>query len=62
MVGFGDRFRYISLGRVMSPYKLVKVRGGYKVKSPSGYRSKKALSKSRAKRQLRAIYANTKGK
>ena len=46
----------------MSPYKLVKVKGGYKVKSPTGYRSKKALSKSRAKRQLKAIFANTKGK
>jgi hypothetical protein len=44
------------------PYKIVKVRGGYKVRSPSGYRSKKALSKARAKRQLAAIYANTGGK
>lgn len=45
------------------PYKLKKSGGGYKVTSPnhkSGF-SKKPLSKGKAKKQLAAIYANTKG-
>jgi len=44
------------------PYKLKKVKGGYKVASPSGTKSKKPLSKAKAEAQRRAIYANTKGK
>lgn len=45
------------------PYKVKKSGGGYKVTSPdhpSGF-SKKPLSKSKARKQLAAIYANTKG-
>ena len=45
----------------MSPYKVKKVKGGFKVKSPKGFKSKKPLSKERARAQQRAIYANTKG-
>jgi hypothetical protein len=41
------------------PYKLKKVKGGYKVASPRGTKSRKALSKKQAVKQLRAIYANT---
>jgi hypothetical protein len=44
------------------PYKIKKVKGGYKVYSPKGAKSRKPLSKARAKAQLRAIYANTKGR
>ena len=44
------------------PYKIKKVKGGYKVYSPSGAKSKKPMSKKRARRQQKAIYANTKGK
>lgn len=40
------------------PYKLAKVKGGYKVKGPTGFKSKKPLSKSEATSQLRALYAN----
>lgn len=45
------------------PYKIKKSGGGYKVTSPnhkSGF-SKKPLSKSKAKKQMAAIYANTNG-
>lgn len=43
------------------PYKLKKVKGGYKVgkKSSSKTYSKKPLSKAKAQAQMRAIYANT---
>ena len=46
------------------PYKLKKVKGGEKVVSPNhpGGFSKKPLSAKKAKAQMRAIYANTKGK
>lgn len=40
------------------PYKIRKVKGGYKVFSPKGAKSKKPLSKKRAQAQQRAIYAN----
>lgn len=40
------------------PYKLVKVKGGYKVKGPSGTKSNKPLTKAAATRQMRALYAN----
>ena len=40
------------------PYKLKKVKGGFKVSGPSGTKSKKPLSKERAKAQMRALYAN----
>lgn len=42
------------------PFKVKKVKGGYKVFSPSGAKSRRPLSKRRARRQQRAIYANTK--
>lgn len=41
------------------PYKVKKVKGGYKVYSPNGAKSKKPLSKAKALAQERAIYANT---
>ena len=44
------------------PYKVKKVKGGYKVFSPKGAKSSKPKSKAAAKKQQRAIYANTKGK
>jgi hypothetical protein len=44
------------------PFKIKKVRGGYKVKSPRGAKSKKPMSKTKARRQQKAIYANWKGK
>lgn len=44
------------------PYSLRKVKGGYKVASPNNTFSKKPLTLRRAKAQLRAIMANTKGK
>lgn len=43
----------------MSPYKIKKVKGGYKVSSPSGTKSKKPLTKEKARAQQKAIYANT---
>jgi hypothetical protein len=44
------------------PYDIKKVKGGYKVFSPSGARSGKPLTLRQAKKQQRAIYANTGGK
>ena len=44
------------------PYKIKKVKGGYKVFSPKGAKSRKPLSRKRARAQQKAIYANTKGK
>jgi hypothetical protein len=46
------------------PYKIVKAGGGAKVCKKEGGKcfSKKPLSVGRAKAQLKAIYANTKGK
>jgi hypothetical protein len=44
------------------PYKLQKVKGGYKVVSPNGPHSKKPLSKRMALKQLAAIMASTGGK
>ena len=46
------------------PYRLQKVKGGYKVKTKTGSKkvhSKKPLSHRKAVAQLRALYANTKG-
>ena len=40
------------------PYKLKKVKGGYKVSGPSGVKSKRPLSKAKARAQQRALYAN----
>lgn len=40
------------------PYKVKKVKGGFKVNSPHGFKSKKPLSKERARAQQKAIYAN----
>lgn len=42
------------------PYHIRKVSGGYKVYSPNGAKSKKPLSKEKARAQQAAIYANTK--
>ena len=42
------------------PYKIKKVKGGYKVKSPSGFKSKKPMTKKKARRQQKALYANSK--
>lgn len=44
------------------PYSIVKVKGGYKVASPHGTKSKHPLTYKRARQQQKAIYANTKGK
>jgi hypothetical protein len=44
------------------PYKIKKVKGGYKVKSPKGVKSKKPLTKEMARKQQKALYANTKEK
>jgi hypothetical protein len=44
------------------PYKIKKVKGGYKVRSPHGFNSRKPMSKAKARKQQKAIYANTKGK
>jgi hypothetical protein len=40
------------------PYRMRKVKGGYKVKGPSGFKSKKPLAKKKAAAQMRALYAN----
>ena len=40
------------------PYKIKKVKGGYKVSGPSGTKSKKPLTKAKATAQMRALYAN----
>jgi hypothetical protein len=37
------------------PYTIKKVKGGYKVRGPSGYKSKKPLSKARARAQQKAL-------
>ena len=39
------------------PYKIVKVKGGFKVKGPSGFKSKTPLTKAKASAQMRALYA-----
>lgn len=44
------------------PYDVKKVKGGFKVFSPNGPKSKKPLSQRQARLQQKAIYANTKGK
>ena len=44
------------------PYQLVKVKNGFKVASPTSFKSKKPLTLRMAKAQQRAIYANTGGK
>ncbi len=44
------------------PYRIKKSGSGYKVASPNRTFSKKPLTMRRAKAQLRAIYAQTKGK
>jgi hypothetical protein len=44
------------------PYNLRKVKGGYKVFSPTGAKSKKAFTLKQARQQQKAIYANTGGK
>jgi len=41
------------------PYKVKKVKGGWKTFSPSGPKSKKPLTLRRARAQQKAIYANT---
>lgn len=43
------------------PFKIKKVQGGYKVASPSGAKSKKPMSREKARRQQSAIYANWTG-
>jgi hypothetical protein len=40
------------------PYTIKKVKGGYKVRGPSGYKSKKPLSKARARAQQKALYVH----
>jgi hypothetical protein len=42
------------------PYDIKKVKGGYKVFSPTSSKSKKPMSKAKARQQQKAIYANTK--
>lgn len=44
------------------PFKVRKVKGGYKVASPSGTKSRKPMSKAKARRQQKAIYASYKKK
>lgn len=44
------------------PYNVKKVKGGYKVFSPTSAKSHKPLSQRMARQQQKAIYANTKGK
>jgi hypothetical protein len=44
------------------PYNIQKVKGGYKVASPTSFKSKKPLTLRMAKQQQKAIYANTGGK
>ena len=44
------------------PYRIQKVKGGFKVSSPTSFKSKKPLTLRMAKAQQRAIYANTGGK
>jgi hypothetical protein len=44
------------------PYDVKKVKGGFKVYSPHGPKSKKPMTLRQAHAQQRAIYANTKGK
>ena len=39
-------------------YSIRKVKGGYKVYGPSGAKPKKALSKAKARKQQKALYAN----
>jgi hypothetical protein len=41
------------------PYRIRKVKGGFKVKSPSGFRSKRPMTKKKARAQQRAIYLRT---
>mgnify|MGYP001396177182 CR=1 FL=1 len=43
------------------PFKVKKVKGGYKVMSPKGPKSKKPLTIRRARQQQKAIYANWDG-
>lgn len=40
------------------PFNVAKVDGGYKVKSPRGTKSKKPMTKKKARKQQRAIFAN----
>lgn len=46
------------------PYKVKKVKGGYKVTSPNHPKglSKKPMSKAKARKMQKAIYAKTGGK
>lgn len=44
------------------PYTVEKVKGGWKVKSPTSFKSKAPLTLRGATQQQKAIYANTKGK
>ena len=39
------------------PYRIRKVKAGYKVYSPSGAKSKKPMSKAKARKQQKALYA-----
>ncbi len=40
------------------PYKIKEVKGGYKVSGPSGLKSKKPMTKKKARQQQKALYAN----
>lgn len=44
------------------PYNVQKVKGGFKVASPTSFKSRKPLTLRMARQQQKAIYANTKGK
>ena len=44
------------------PYRIRRVRGGYKVYGPGGAKSKKPLSKKRARQQQKALYERTGGR
>ena len=44
------------------PYDIQTVKGGVKVKSPHGFKSKQPLTLRQARAQQKALYANTKGK